>query len=122
MGKERQKRTQTIPFDRACELAGGEEELKKARDPVTGKLLFPQDYRNHPRSRWYNYKSRGFPAYLMIPILVAQLESPQPDRQAVEAIKEVTETIHEVARLYRQGGARSKYWKALRALLRAALS
>lgn len=115
MLSKRQKRIQTVPFDRACELAGGEEELKKARDPTTGKPLFNKDWRN-PRSRWYNYKSRGFPAYLLLPIVIARLESEQPGLEG-EAIKASQDLIQ----AYRAFGPDSAKWAAIRALLRAAL-
>jgi hypothetical protein len=112
MSKGRQPR---IPFERACELAGGEEALKNARDPSTGKPLFSKNWRN-PRSRWYNYKARGFPAYLLLPIVVARLETEQPgiEGEAVQASRDLID-------LYRIVGPKSQAWIAVRALLKAAL-
>jgi hypothetical protein len=83
------KKTENVPFDKACELVGGEENLKAVLDPRTGKPIFPRDWRDG-RGRWYGWKgiSRGVPSYVLLPAVAA-------DRDKVkQELDKLRQTLH----------------------------
>jgi hypothetical protein len=87
----KRQKTKTVPFSEVCELAGGEETLRRFPDPITGKPLFPPHW-STPRGRWYQWKSRGVPAHIAYAIVVQKLRDAAPNgspRNPVQALARI---------------------------------
>ena len=72
---EGRRKSQRVPHSRVIYYLGGEENVKKVRDPLTGALIYSENYKD-PRSRWYGYKKYGWPPYVVLPYIIERYERP----------------------------------------------